>query len=120
MDIEAINNSISDLESGDTTVSACEKLAHLYIIREHITNENKAGLSRIRGEFSDILPSYIKYVETKKQYQQHKTSLEDVEYCMSTLCKDICEFIHILYNSTESSVERKCISSTIYNISKEF
>ena len=120
MDIEAINNSIEDLENGETTVTNCERLAHLYIIRDHIQIENRAGLTSLRREFSDILPSYCTYLEAKRAYQQHKTGIEEVEYCMTVLCQEISEFLHILYNNTESSVERKCISSSIYKASKDF
>lgn len=37
INIEELDKAILDLESHDTTYSVCEKLAWLYIVRDHVT-----------------------------------------------------------------------------------
>lgn len=41
LNIEEINKTILDLEQHDTTYTVCEKLAWLYIVRDHLTNQQQ-------------------------------------------------------------------------------
>ena len=41
VDPETINREILDLEQRDTTFAACERLAWLYIVRDHITGQQQ-------------------------------------------------------------------------------
>ena len=114
IDIEAINNTIEHLEqSEETTTSVCNKLANLYIVREYF---NKPKEDIITLELSDILPSYLKYVELKRNYQLKQLDIDTVESAMVILCKEIYEFIQVLYSNTESSVERKEIRNLIEHL----
>ena len=111
IDIEAIENTIAHLEqSEETTTSVCNKLASLYIVREYF---NKPKEDSITLELSDILPSYLKYVGIKKKYQLKELDLDSVENAMLVLCHEIYDFIYSLYCNTESSIERKAITSLI-------
>lgn len=51
--IEEVNKSILELEEKDTTFATCEKLAWLYIIKDHITDiGRKAKLQAVgKSEF---------------------------------------------------------------------
>lgn len=41
LNIEEINKTILDLEQHDTTYAVCEKLSWLYIVRDHLTNQQQ-------------------------------------------------------------------------------
>lgn len=41
IDLDEINKTILQLESRDTTFAACEKLADLYIVRDHIIGQQQ-------------------------------------------------------------------------------
>lgn len=41
LNIEEINKTILDLEQHDTTYTVCEKLAWLYIVRDHLTGQQQ-------------------------------------------------------------------------------
>lgn len=43
VNVEEINRSILELEKHDTSYATCERLAWLYIVRDHIINENKSN-----------------------------------------------------------------------------
>ena len=111
IDIEAINNTIEHLEQSDTTTTTiCNKLASLYIVREYFT---KPKQDTVEAELADILPSYQNYIDIKRRYQLKELDLDRVEDAMLVLCHEIYDFIHSLYCNTESSVERKAITSLI-------
>lgn len=98
LNIEEINNTIEKLENEETTYSNCSKLANLYIVRDHI----KTNSDIVVKEYRDILPSYNSYVEVKQKYQLNKATLNDVETNLKALCREILEFLDILYSSCEN------------------
>lgn len=111
MDILEINNTITELENGETTFANCEKLAALYTVREHIP------LDDVLNEYDDILPSYSKYCEYKKKYQLGEVSEQCVESSLQKVCQEIYEFIHTLYISIDISAERTIISDMLQTLS---
>jgi hypothetical protein len=52
--IDKINTEIAKLEDMDTTYSNCEKLAYLYIVRDHLTDKAPT-MTRSIGDTSDFL-----------------------------------------------------------------
>jgi len=107
MDIKDINRTIQELKEDSTTFENCERLAHLYIVREHLfTND-------VQKEFNDILPQYVKYTEMKRKYQLGEISERAIEKQIKAVCKEISEFIHTLYTSTDMPSEREMIKSMI-------
>lgn len=110
MDIAEINNTIAELENGETTFASCDKLASLYIVREHL-NEDE-----VINEYNDILPSYSEYCEYKRKYQLGEVTERCVELSMQKVCQEISEFIHTLYISIDTVEERKIISDMIQNL----
>lgn len=122
MDINMINDTITELEQDTTSFDNCEKLAALYICKEHLQNTN---MRLIQGEYDgvqpepttqelkDILPAYIKYVETKKRYQQYEVVDKMLVYAMDNLCAEIVEFISELYHNTETPAERALLVKLI-------
>ena len=64
-------------------------------------------------EYSDILPQYKAYCETKRKYQMKETTERAVLDCMTNVCTEIKEFVATLYNNTEMPEEREKISGII-------
>lgn len=64
-------------------------------------------------ELADILPAYLKYVDTKKRYQQFEVVDKMLIYAMQDLCKEIIEFVADLYHNTETEAERTLIINMI-------
>jgi len=103
MDIRDINRTILELENDSTTFENCEKLAHLYIVRDNFT----------QSELDDILPQYIKYTDIKRRYQLGEVSEKLVEKQVKLVCKEISEFIHALYSGTDMPIEREYMKEMI-------
>jgi len=121
MDLYLIDSTIDELESGETTFINCERLASLYIIKEHFKKYPLVlrGLyDEVEEELNDIAPQYKQYCEIKRDYQLGKTTKEAVISSMKCVCKEIEEFINILYSSTDTPEEReelKQLINKIYN-----
>ena len=108
IDLTEVENTINELQSGQTTFDSCQKLASLFIVRDYLTRNDEVIV-----EYHDILPSYSKYVECKKKYQLNRDSIENVENAFNTLLQEIYEFLDILYISTENTQERVSMMSVI-------
>ena len=80
--------------------------------RQHSTETNITK-DRVTLEYNDILPSYSKYVECKRNYQLDKESIENVENAFKLLLNEIYEFLDIIYISTENKLERELMMSKI-------
>ena len=100
MNIDEINNTITELENGQTTFETCMKLASLYIVRDNIHTDV------VKSEYFDILPSYEQYAEAKRKYSRGEISIDAVTQRLSFLSEEIYQFIQTLYASTESPEER--------------
>ena len=108
LNIDEINNTIAELETGNTTFDACIKLAALYTVREHFKADDK-----VVEEYMDILPQYREYSSVKRKYQLGEVTEALVEKQASLVCQEISEFIHTLYTSTDMPSEREMIKSMI-------
>lgn len=108
MNIDEINTAISELVSGETTFATCQKLASLYTVREHLMPADDTE-AKVISEYSDILPSYRIYCETKRNYQLNKLTISAVTDAMHNLCTEINEFLHIIYANTETQDERSIL-----------
>lgn len=116
IDLGMIEDTIEDLEQEPLTLDLCEKLATLYICRDNAKsrlNRKIEGSESVLNELNDIIPSYNKYVETKKRYQQYEVVEQMVIIAMQNLCDEITEFISELYHNTETSAERTIIVNMI-------
>lgn len=117
LDMQEVSNTIQELEQGPTTFENCRKLAVLYIVQQHYKKANSADCSGLQDEivteYKDILPSYTKYCEAKKKFQLLEVPKEKVLHDLEGLCKEIQEFLYLLYTNTDSPEERELIASTI-------
>ena len=111
MDIQIINENITELENLDTTFDNVQELAYLYIIKDHFTKSDK-----IEQELSDILPAYQRYVEAKRRFQLNLTDSEPMIELLKLLCQEIADFIGILYSGTSTRKERHILEETLSKI----
>ena len=117
LDMDIVNSTIEELENADTTFSNCEKLASLYIIREYNKEPVKPVIDtldlNVKKELSDILPSYKTYCQRKKDYQLNKVGEDIVLSSLKEVCREILEFVHTLYSSTDMPEERSIITEKL-------
>ena len=121
LDLELVDNTIKELENSDTTFITCDKLASLYIVRYF----NESAVNRViidespdnvQRELADILPSYKQYCEIKRDYQLNHVGKEAVIDKIAAVCKEITEFLHTLYSSTDLPEERAIIEGNLSNL----
>lgn len=121
LNLDEINKSIEDLEKGTTSYPNCQKLASLYICRDHLKNVSE-GITEEKNEvieeYSDILPEYNAYCSIKRKYQMHELTEQAVEQAMKNVCKEIREFIETLFFNTEFPKERLIIKEMIKELQK--
>lgn len=116
LDLEEINNTISELENGETTFDTCIKLAALYTVRD----KQSESVSEVEKELDDILPAYRKYVDVLKAYQMGNSSDSALLDCMQLLCQEIQEFIISLYSSTQDKKFSHYIEETVLQLARKF
>ena len=109
LDMGLVNNTIEELENDRTTFDNCMKLASLYIIRDN----NMRATTEVEQELDDILPQYRNYTDIKRKYQLGEVSEKAVENQINLVCKEIEEFIHTLYASTDMPIERDYIKTMV-------
>ena len=115
LDLTEIKNTIDELENGATTFDNCLKLASLYIVQNEHT-KRQAETEPVEVELSDILPQYKTYCRIKRKYQLHEASEDAVQSAMKEVCKEIYEFVHTLYSSTDMQAERDSIKNLIISL----
>ena len=117
IDISVINNLINDFENSDSSLSTIRNLSALYNVRTHLLSSNhKETTDKTTKELSDILPSYIQYINAKRRYQLHEITNETVYINMKELCKEIKEFMQALYSGTDTEKERELLKQMIKEI----
>lgn len=124
LDLDLIEETIQELEQEPTSFENCNTLASLYICRALNKNRNMSLLDTSENvshdnsyiELADILPAYIRYVDTKRRYQQFEVVDKMLIYAMEDVCKELVEFIADLYHNTETTAERTLIIDMINNL----
>ena len=114
MDIHIINETIEELENAEPSLSNIRNLSALYNVKSHILGSPK--FDNTSRELSDILPSYIDYIDKKRKYQLHEITDEAVYISLKSVCKEIKEFIQALYSGTDTPKEREMIQQMIKEI----
>ncbi len=119
LDLQLIEETIQELEQEPTSYENCNTLASLYICREINKNRNMSLLDTSESVSHDmltILPSYNKYIDTKRRYQQYEVVDSMLTYAMDNLCSEIIELVADLYHNTETEAERALIVEMINNM----
>lgn len=124
---DMICEGIEKLEKGLTTYDSCAKLASLLYLRDYYgkkpmetAKEPDIKANEVIKEYSDILPQYKHYCETKRKYQMKEATERAVLDCMTNVCTEIREFIATLYNTTEMPEEREKISGVIRWLNEQY
>ena len=116
MNMQEIEDSIIELENGATNFNNCQKLASLYIVKEHYINKNKSLVNSVITELNDILPQYKTYKEVKTKYELHELPKERLILSMSYVCQEIKEFLQTLYSSSDMEEERDLLRQMLSNL----
>ena len=122
MNLELVQNTIEQLESLDTTFENCQNLASLYIVRDMYKPRRSQLLEdeKVAKELSDIFPQYTKYIQIKKQYQLKEVSADKVSLEINELCRQISEFLILLYVDSDMPQERKSLQDLVEKINNEY
>lgn len=110
MNIHDIESSINHLENSGTTFENCEKLASLYVIRDHYSHNT---VDTVVSEIYDVLPAYTDYINTKKRYQIGEVEKSEIQKKIRCVCKEIEELIQTMYRCTDMEEERAEINNMI-------
>lgn len=121
MDISIIRQAIVELENDDITLNNVIELASLYIIVDRYDRRvNEADNTVVEHELQDIFPYYSKYIDIKRKYQLKQVTERQLDNAMKDLCREICEFLNVLYNSSEMAKERKYIREMLRDCLKKY
>ena len=118
MNLDTINELIDELEHSDTSLSNIRNLSALYNVKTHILGSN--NFDGTVKELNDILPSYIKYIDTKRRYQLKEITIDNVLIQLENVCKEIGEFLQKLYQGTDTNDERLYIHNLIAQLKETF
>ena len=119
LNLQEIEDTIHQLENSDTTFNTCEKLASLYIVKEHLQNADTGMVNaenNVVSELHDILPQYNYFCEVKRKYQMQEVPKEKVITSMRKLCIEVEEFLHTLYSHTDMEEERQLLQEMVNRI----
>lgn len=124
MTLEVINEMIQDIEQSDNSLSNARSLASLYILKSMKENDENLILKRsnniIAKELDDILPSYNYYIDTKRRFQLKQINEDLVIEALKDVCREIKEFIQIIYSCTDMPIERDTIKEMLSDLNKQF
>ena len=119
LSLDEIDGMITELENTLQSFTDLQRLADLYIIKD----AQKSRLNSIVDtsnvtlqELNDILPQFKNYCMIKKRYQLNELPKQTVVYAMKDVCKELNEFLHILYSNTDMQEEREEIKNLIANL----
>ena len=116
MNLQDINSTIIKLENEDTTFENCEKLASLYIVKDYYLRRKNEPGNDVEKEINDILPQYKNYIELKRKYQMGEISEKPIENAIKSVCKEITEFIQMMYRCTDMPIERDYIKKMLKDL----
>lgn len=124
MTLEVINDMIQDIEQSDNSLSNARSLASLYILKSIKENDENLILKRsssiVTKELDDILPSYNYYIDTKRRFQLKQLNEELVIEALKDVCREIKEFVQIIYSCTDMPIERDTIKEMLSDLNKQF
>lgn len=124
MTLEVINDMIQDIEQSDNSLSNARSLASLYILKSIKENDENLILKRsssiVAKELDDILPSYNYYIDTKRRFQLKQLNEELVIEALKDVCREIKEFVQIIYSCTDMPTERDTIKEMLSDLNKQF
>lgn len=113
INIVEIENTIKELEEGQTTFANCQKLASLYIVKQHLKPATYTKSNEVVREYNDILPMYSNYCDIKRKYQMKELTEDAVIDAIHNVSREIKEFIKTLYANVETQEEKQILTNMI-------
>ena len=115
IDLNEIEDTIRDLEGKNTTLDNCRILADMITIKQFYTVPTQVA-NPVEEELRDILPQYKNYCKIKRRYQLGEVSESQVLNSLKVVCKEIDEFFHTLYSSTDMPEEREQLKNLMQRL----
>lgn len=104
-----VNDAIKELQESSLTLSNARNLSALINVRDYLQNVTQSVPDSLERELNDILPQYKEYCAVKRQYQLGRATDDLVVASMRLVCKEVREFLLILYQNTDTQIERNMI-----------
>lgn len=120
MDLSSIEAAITELENSDTTVENVAELASLYICKDNLERSLNLMVDSVEEELNDVLPYYMKYRDTKRRYQLNEAIDSEVIQGIKDVCRELKEFINMMYYGTDMNKERICIRDMIHELAEKY
>lgn len=98
-----------ELLNGPLTLSNARNLSALITIQSYMKNAIQSKPDSLERELNDILPQYKEYCAVKRQYQLGRATDDLVVASMRLVCKEVKEFLLILYQNTDTQIERNML-----------
>ena len=67
----------------------------------------------IDKEYADIQPRYHEYCDVKREYQQNNIPVSALETSVVYLCKEIKEFMQVLYSNSDTEFEKTAFENVL-------
>lgn len=109
MNLAEVNDAIKELQESSLTLSNARNLSALINVRDYLQNSAQRKPDSLERELNDILPQYREYCAVKRQYQLGRATEDLVVASMRLVCKEVKEFLLILYQNTDTKIERNMI-----------
>ena len=109
MNLAEVNEAINELRNSCLTLSNARNLSALINVRDYLQNATQRKPDSLERELNDILPQYKEYCAVKRQYQLGRATDDLVVASMRLVCKEVKEFLLILYQNTDTKIERNMI-----------
>lgn len=104
LDIKDIEEAIQELEQGETTYTACNKLASLYIVRDKLGEKvDLVSESNIDEQISDIQNLFVTYMRDR--------NIANLNNMLDSTYKMISELYHTCSDPNERNIFHKFIDS---------
>lgn len=116
MNLTEVNEAIKELQESSLTLSNARNLSALINVRDYLQNSTQRKPDSLERELNDILPQYREYCNIKRGYQLGKLSDTDLIVAMRHVCKEIKDFLLLLYENTEIAQERTQLKAMLEEI----
>ena len=116
MNLVEVNKEINELLNSPLTLSNARNLSALIIVQSYLQNAIQSKPDSLEQELNDILPRYKEYCEVKQRYQRNQASDDELIIAIRRVCKEVKEFLLILYQNTDLQIERTMIKNMVSEV----
>lgn len=113
MNLAEVNEAINELLNSSLTLSNARNLSALIVVQSYMQNAIQSKPDALEQELNDILPRYKEYCEIKQKYQRNQASDDEIVIAMRRVCKEVKEFLLLLYQNTDMQIERTMLKAML-------